>query len=63
MVPRRLRFSLELVENSLSLDAVSRSRTRLDNVDHRSFPLEEHLVSLDETSRLLAILLLIGQLF
>lgn len=62
-MPRRLRFSLELVENSLSLDAESPSRSRLARSDRRDILLDEPIVSHILTARLLPRALLIGQLF
>lgn len=58
-----LRFSLELVENPLSLDTAAPSNTWLDNVDHRDVWLDEYLFNLENESHLWSISPLIGQFF
>lgn len=63
MVPRRLRFSLELVENSPPLDAESPPRSWLARAGHRRTPLVERLVNPEVPARLLPTASPIGQLF
>lgn len=63
MMSARLRFSLDLVESPLSLDAAVLSRTSLDNFDYRRILLSGSSVNQDCMSRLLAVSSLIGQLF
>lgn len=63
MVPCRLRFSLELVENSLPLDAESPSSSQLVRSARKGVPLDKHIVNFQTMARLLPMALLIGQSF